>query len=85
MIAGNRSLPEDQHQQASREICNDRKRRSKLRRRLPHHSPVSRENADGLESKLPLTLLRHIVTHAEKLSTVSKMVLALPHILLRSP
>jgi hypothetical protein len=30
-------------------------------------------------------LLRHIVTHAEKLSAVSKMALALPHILLRTP
>src|SRR5258705_12909926 len=76
MIVGNPSPPADQRQQANRKICNDRKRHSKFLRRPPHHSPVSRENVDGLESRLRLTLLRHIVTHAEKSSAASKMVLA---------
>jgi hypothetical protein len=82
---GNRNQSEDQRQLVNRRIRNDRCRHSKLRRRQPQHNPVSRKNVDGLESKLRLILLRHIVTHAEKLSAVSKMVLALPHILLRTP
>src|SRR5256714_15186376 len=85
MIAGNRKLPEGRCRQASRKICSDRPRHSKLHRRLQYHNPLSRENVDGLGSKLRITPLGHSVTHAEKLSAVCKMVLASPHILLRAP
>src|SRR4029453_12195700 len=85
MIAGNRNLPEGQHQQANPKTCSDRITHSKFQRRLPHRNPVSRKNVDDLESKLWRRLLRHNVTHAEKSSVACKMVLALPHILRRSP
>jgi len=51
MIAGNRNLPEDQHQQANQKTCSDRITHSKFQRRPPHHNPVSRKNVDDLESK----------------------------------
>src|SRR5437899_2761363 len=85
MIAGNPSLPEGQRLQANRKICSDRFRHSKPHRRLQYNNLVSRENVVGLENKLRITPPGHSVTHAEKLHAVSKMVLALPHILLRSP
>jgi len=85
MIAGNPSLPQGQRQQANRKACSDRFRHSKPHRRLQHHNLVSRKNVVGPENKLQITPLGHSVTHAEKLHAVCKMVLALPHILLRSP
>jgi hypothetical protein len=85
MIAGNRNLLEGRRPQASRKICSGRPRHSKLYRRLQYHNPLSRENVDGLGSKLRITPRGHSVTHVEKLSAVCKMVLALPHILLRAP
>src|SRR6188768_3050790 len=81
MIAGNRNLPEDRHQQANRKTCSDRITHSKFQRRPLHRNPGSRKNVDGLESKLRLELLRHNVTQAEKSSALCKMVLALPHML----
>src|SRR6476620_5110087 len=83
--AGNRNLPEEQRRLATRKIRSDKCRHNKLHRSQPHNNPVSRKNVGGRESKPPLTLLRHIVTHAEKSPAVCKMVLALPHILPLSP
>ena len=78
-------LPEDQRQLANRKIRNDRCRHSKIRRRSPHHNPFSRKSVDGLESKLR-PYCSDILSHTRRNSSaVSKMALALPHILLRTP
>src|SRR4029434_4144316 len=83
MIAGNRNLPEGQHQQANQKTASDSIPHSKFQRRPPHRNPVSRKNVDDLESKLWRRLLRHNVTHAEKSSVACKMLVRVTPVLWR--
>src|SRR4051812_9797711 len=85
VIAEEPRLPVEQCQQANRKACSDRVRRSKLHCRPLLHKLVSQKSVAGPENKSGIMPRGHSVTHAEKPHAVCKMVLALPHILLRAP